>query len=79
MTKPGEYKIDITKKDCEKIVEKIKIQCGLNTKNIKLNPAKHCDLIVQVLEYSEIDQFKFNKIKKENEKKEEEEDNEDNK
>ena len=78
MTKPGEYKIDITKKDCEKIVEKIKIQCGLNTKNIKLNPAKHCDLIVQVLEYSEIDQFKFNKIKKENEKKEEEEDNEDN-
>ena len=78
MTKPGEYKIEITKKDCEKIVEKIKIQCGLNTKNIKLNPAKHCDLIVQVLEYSEIDQFKFNKIKKENEKKEEEEDNEDN-
>lgn len=53
MTKPGEYKIEITKKDCEKIVEKIKIQCGLNTKNIKLNPAKHCDLIVQVLEYSE--------------------------
>ena len=53
MTKPGEYKLEIIKKDCEKIVEKIKIQCGLNTKNIKLNPAKHCDLVVQVLEYSE--------------------------
>ena len=71
MTKPGEYKIEITKKDCEKIVEKIKIQCGLNTKNIKLNPAKHCDLIVQVLEYSEIEnQFKFNKFKEGNEIKE---------
>ena len=55
MTKPGEYKIEITKKDCENIVEKIKIQCGLNTKNIKLIQAKHCDLIVQVLEYIEID------------------------
>ena len=58
MTKPGEYKLEIIKQDCEKIVEKIKIQCGLNTKNIKLNPAKHCDLVVQVLEYSEIDNTK---------------------
>ena len=30
-----------------------KKQCGLNTKNIKLNPAKHCDLVIQVLEYRE--------------------------
>ena len=55
MTKPGEYKLEIIKKDCEKITEKIKIQSGLNTKNIKLSPSKHCDLIVQVLEYSEIE------------------------
>ena len=54
MTKPGEYKLEITKKDCEIIVEKIKIQSGLNTKNIKLNPSKHCDLIVQILEFNEL-------------------------
>ena len=92
MTKPGEYKLEIIKQDCEKIVEKIKIQCGLNTKNIKLNPAKHCDLVVQVLEYSEIDNRKNmfikqseeifhrgnkdNKEEEQNEEKQEEDDNE---
>jgi hypothetical protein len=81
MTKPGEYKLEIIKKDCEKIVEKIKIQCGLNTKNIKLIPAKHCDLVVQVLEYSEYTllnnnrkneyiQKSLNKFRKQEEKKE---------
>ena len=85
MTKPGEYKLEIIKKDCEKIVEKIKIQCGLNTKNIKLNPAKHCDLVVQVLEYSEYTllsdnrkneyiQKSLNKFRKQEEKKEGEQD-----
>ena len=77
MTKPGEYKIEITKKDCEKIVEKIKIQSGLNTKNIKLNPSKHCDLVVQVLEYNEIEnnfQMKNSKKKEGEEGKEESED-----
>ena len=72
MTKPGEYKLEITKKDCENIVEKIKIQCGLNTKNIKLNPSKHCDLVVQVLEYSEYGLQ--NSINKPNEEKKEEDD-----
>jgi len=53
MTTPGEYKLEIVKEDCERTVEKIKIQSGLNIKNIELFPAKHCDLIVQVLEYNE--------------------------
>lgn len=61
MTTPGEYKLEIIKDNCESIVEKIKIQSGLNTKNIQLFPAKHCDLIVQVLEYNEYD-FKKNDI-----------------
>ena len=53
MTTPGEYKLEIVRDDCEKTVDKVKIQSGLNTKNIELFPAKHCDLIVQVLEYNE--------------------------
>ena len=59
MTTTGEYKLEIIRENCEKAVEKIKIQSGLNTKNIELFPAKHCDLIVQVLEYNEYD---FNKV-----------------
>ena len=59
MTTAGEYKLEIIRENCEKAVEKIKIQSGLNTKNIELFPAKHCDLIVQVLEYNEYD---FNKV-----------------
>jgi len=59
MTTSGEYKLEIIRENCEKAVEKIKIQSGLNTKNIELFPAKHCDLIVQVLEYNEYD---FNKV-----------------
>ena len=78
MTKPGEYKVEIIKKDCEKIAEKIKIQCGLNTKNIQLNPSKHCDLVVQVLEYSEIDNSKFFQMKYNTESKEGENENDNN-
>ena len=61
MASPGEYKLEIIKDNCERVVEKIKIQSGLNTKNIELFPAKHCDLVVQVLEYNEYD-FKKNDI-----------------
>ena len=53
MTKPGEYKIEIINEDCERVVEKIKIVSGLNKKVVKLNDAKQCHLIIQVLEYSE--------------------------
>ena len=60
MTKPGEYKIEVINDDCERIVEKIKIVSGLNKKVIKLNDAKQCHLIVQVLEYNE---YSFNKDK----------------
>ena len=53
MTTPGEYKLEVIKLDCERIVEKIKILSGLNTKNFELIPSKHCDLEVQVFEYTE--------------------------
>ena len=70
MTTTGEYKLEIIRENCEKAVEKIKIQSGLNTKNIELFPAKHCDLIVQVLEYNEYDFSKvdINKLGEEEEK-----------
>ena len=60
---PGEYKLEIVKDDCERTVEKIKIQSGLNIKNIELFPAKPCDLIVQVLEYNE---YNYQDIKNKN-------------
>ena len=52
-TQPGEYKLEIYTKDFEKDVRKIKLKCGLNTLNIKLNPDKNCELLVEVLEYNE--------------------------
>ena len=78
MTTPGEYKLEIIKDNCERVVEKIKIQSGLNTKNIELFSAKHCDLILQVLEYNEYninDMIKKDLKKYEEENKEEEKSN----
>ena len=52
-TQPGEYKLEIYTKDYERDVRKIKLKCGLNTLNIKLNPDNNCELLVEVLEYNE--------------------------
>jgi hypothetical protein len=64
-TQPGEYKLEIYTKDYERDVRKIKLKCGLNTLNIKLNPDNNCELIVEVLEYNE-------SLNEENEKEENE-------
>ena len=53
-TQPGEYKLEIDTKDFERDVRKIKLNPGLNTLNIKLNPDKNCELSIEVLEYNEI-------------------------
>ena len=53
-TQPGEYKLEIDTKDFERDVRKIKLCPGLNTLNIKLNPDKNCELLIEVLEYNEI-------------------------
>ena len=53
-TQPGEYKLEIDTKDFERDVRKIKLNPGLNTLNIKLNPDKNCELLIEVLEYNEI-------------------------
>ena len=53
-TQPGEYKLEIDTKDFERDVRKIKLKAGLNTLNIKLNPDKNCELLIEVLEYNEI-------------------------
>ena len=52
-TQPGEYKLEIYTKDFERDVRKIKLKCGLNTINIKLNPDNNCELTIEVLEYNE--------------------------
>jgi len=52
-TQPGEYKLEIYTKDYERDVRKIKLKCGLNTLNIKLNPDNNCELLIEVLEYNE--------------------------
>ena len=52
-TQPGEYKLEVYTKDFERDVRKIKLKCGLNTINIKLNPDKNCELEIEVLEYNE--------------------------
>ena len=62
-TQPGEYKLEIDTKDFERDVRKIKLNPGLNTLNIKLNPDKNCELLIEVLEYNEIfDEKKIMKI-----------------
>ena len=53
-TQPGEYKLEIDTKDYERDVRKIKLNPGLNKLNIKLNPDKKCELLIEVLEYNEI-------------------------
>ena len=55
-TEPGEYKLEIVNQDCEKIIKKIKLDKGLNETCIKMHPAKHCDLVIEVLEYNEREQ-----------------------
>ena len=52
-TQPGEYKLEVYTKDFERDVRKIKLNCGLNTINIKLNPDKNCELTIEVFEYNE--------------------------
>ena len=52
-TQPGEYKLEIYNKDFERDVRKIRLKCGLNTLNIKLNPDNNCELTIEVLEYNE--------------------------
>ena len=59
-TQPGEYKLEIDTKDFEREVRKIKLNPGLNTLNIKLNPDKNCELLIEVLEYNEIFQEENN-------------------
>ena len=53
-TQPGEYKLEIDTKDFEREVRKVKLNPGLNMLNIKLNPDKNCELLVEVLEYNEV-------------------------
>ena len=53
-TQPGEYKLEIDTKDYERDVRKIKLNPGLNKLNIKLNPDKKCELLIEVLEYNEV-------------------------
>ena len=52
-TTPGEYKLEITNDDYEKIVMKVLLKSGLNTVNIKMKPEKCCNLKIQVFEYNE--------------------------
>ena len=53
-TQPGEYKLEIDTKDYERDIRKIKLNPGLNKLNIKLNPDKKCELLIEVLEYNEV-------------------------
>ena len=52
-TTPGEYKLEVTNKDYEKIVMKVLLKSGLNTINIKMKQEKGCNLKIQVFEYNE--------------------------
>ena len=52
-TIPGEYKLEVTNKDYEKIVMKVLLKSGLNTINIKMKQEKGCNLKIQVFEYNE--------------------------
>ena len=59
-TTPGEYKLEITNDDYEKIVMKILLKSGLNTVNIKMKPEKCCNLKIQVFEYNEYNENENN-------------------
>ena len=61
-TVPGEYKLEVTNDDYEKIVMKVSLKRGLNTINIKLKPEKCCDLKIQVLEYNEYNYVNYYNI-----------------
>ena len=52
-TTPGEYKLEVTNKDYEKIVMKVLLKSGLNTINIKMKQEKGFNLKIQVFEYNE--------------------------
>ena len=52
-TTPGEYKLEVTNDDYEKIVMKVLLKSGLNTINIKMKQEKCCNLKIQVFEYNE--------------------------
>ena len=52
-TTPGEYKLEVTNDDYEKIVMKVLLKSGLNTINIKMKQEKSCNLKIQVFEYNE--------------------------
>ena len=81
-TTPGEYKLEVTNDDYEKIVMKVLLKSGLNTINIKMKQEKCCDLKIQVFEYNEYgdnynNYYLMNNINNENEnKKENQEQNE---
>ena len=49
-TTPGEYKLEVTNEDYEKIVMKVLLKSGLNTINIKMKQEKCCNLKNQVFE-----------------------------
>ena len=59
-TTPGEYKLEITNDDYEKIVMKVLLKSGLNTVNIKMKPEKCCNLKIQVFEYNEYNENENN-------------------
>ena len=59
-TSPGEYKLEITNDDYEKIVMKVLLKSGLNTVNIKMKPEKCCNLKIQVFEYNEYNENENN-------------------
>ena len=73
-TTPGEYKLEVTNDDYEKIVMKVLLKSGLNTINIKMKQEKCCNLKIQVFEYNEIgdnygNYYIMNNINEEEEKK----------
>ena len=80
-TTPGEYKLEVTNDDYEKIVMKVLLKCGLNSINIKMKQEKCCNLKIQVFEYNEYPEnynnyYMMNNINEEEAKKEIKEQNE---
>ena len=59
-TTPGEYKLEVTNDDYEKIVMKVLLKSGLNTINIKMKQEKSCNLKIQVFEYNEYNENENN-------------------